>query len=362
LEPFRIHRFSCSKKPKLGIKMLKHAISQPIPCEGQMNSKRRFFARVMLALLSITLLCLPVLAEKAPNIPPGTTIQVRMISDLSSEISEAGDTFQGTLEAPITVNGRDLYPKGADVTGRVADVHRSGRLSDPGELNLVLTTVSAGGLTSSLSVEPLVIKGESHTKSNVTKIGGGAALGAIVGAIAGGGKGAAIGAGVGGAAGTGVAAATGKKEARVESEAVLSFVTVSQPVAANAPPASATSTPSESPTATTAPTTTPVPDSQGRFSLRDRRVIRNCVSEHASELPAGTTQREELPSGVERQLYQGGTLPAELQSKVQSLPLACEQQLPKLSPNQERVIYKGRVMLTDSSNHILDVFFLDDTK
>ena len=321
-----------------------------------MNRKHHLLPRVMLAFLWIALFSTPVLAEKAPNIPPGTTLQVRMISDLSSEIAEVGDTFQGTLEQPITVNGRDLYPKGADVTGRVEDVHRSGRLSDPGMLNLTLTTVSAGGRTSSLAVEPLVIKGESHTKSNATKIGGGAVLGAIVGAIAGGGKGAAIGAGVGGAAGTGVAAATGKKEARVESEAVLSFVTASQPPAANATPASASSPPSES------PTTSEAPESPGLFSLRDRRVIRNCVSEHASELPPGTTQREELPSGVERQLYQGGTLPSDLQSRVQALPLACDQQLPKLPANQERVLYKGRVLLTDSSSRILDLFYLDESR
>ena len=106
-------------------------------------------------------------------------------------------------------------------------MHPTGRLSEPGELDLVLNTVSSGTVAESIHVEPLVIKGESHSKSNVTKIGGGAALGAVIGAIAGGGKGAAIGTLAGGAAGTGAAAATGKKPAIVESEAVLTFVTSS---------------------------------------------------------------------------------------------------------------------------------------
>src|SRR5678809_1803721 len=88
---------------------------------------------------------------------------------------------------------RDSYPKGADVIGRVTDVHPTGRLTEPGELDLVLNTVSSGTVAESIHVEPLIIKGESHSKSNVTKIGGGAALGAVIGAIAGGGKGAAIG-------------------------------------------------------------------------------------------------------------------------------------------------------------------------
>jgi hypothetical protein len=66
-------------------------------------------------------------------------------------------------------------------------------------------------------------QGKSHTKSNVTKIGGGTAAGALIGGLAGGGKGALIGAGAGAAAGTGVAAATGKQEAVIPAEAALSF-------------------------------------------------------------------------------------------------------------------------------------------
>jgi hypothetical protein len=68
-------------------------------------------------------------------------------------------------------------------------------------------------------------KGKSHTKSNVTKIGGGAAAGALIGGLAGGGKGALIGTAVGAGAGTGVAAATGKEEALIHAETAISFTT-----------------------------------------------------------------------------------------------------------------------------------------
>jgi uncharacterized membrane protein len=66
-------------------------------------------------------------------------------------------------------------------------------------------------------------EGKSHTKSNVTKIGGGAAAGALIGGLAGGGKGAAIGTAAGAGAGTGVAAATGKEEVTIPAESVLTF-------------------------------------------------------------------------------------------------------------------------------------------
>src|ERR1700736_1107758 len=213
---------------------------------------RRYFRLVSAVLTSLLLAIapLPALGQKTTlEIPSGTTIRVRMIDKLSSEQNQIGDTFQGTLDEAIEVNGKQLYPKGADVMGRVTDVHPTGRLSEPGELDLVLNTVSSGTVAVSIHVEPLVIKGESHAKRNATKIGGGAALGAVIGAIAGGGKGAAIGTLAGGAAGTGAAAATGKKPAVVESEAVLTFVTSSASVPAAAPPAASPSS-SEAPPAT----------------------------------------------------------------------------------------------------------------
>ena len=66
-------------------------------------------------------------------------------------------------------------------------------------------------------------QGPKSTTQDAEKIGGGAALGAIIGAIAGGGKGAAIGAGAGGAAGTGTVLATRGKAAVLPSESRLTF-------------------------------------------------------------------------------------------------------------------------------------------
>ena len=65
---------------------------------------------------------------------------------------------------------------------------------------------------------------EKSTKQDAAKVGGGAALGAIIGAIAGGGKGAAIScAVVGGAAGTGTVLATRGKDVELKSEEAITF-------------------------------------------------------------------------------------------------------------------------------------------
>src|SRR5437763_672778 len=133
---------------------------------------RRYSMLLTTALSFLLMAVMPpfALAQKALEIPSGTTIRVRMIDKLSSEQSQVGDTFHGTLDEPIEVNGKQLYPKGADVMGRVTDVHPTGRLSEPGELDLALNTVSSGTVAASIHVEPLIIKGESHSKSNVTNM------------------------------------------------------------------------------------------------------------------------------------------------------------------------------------------------
>ena len=79
-----------------------------------------------------------------------------------------------------------------------------------------MTPVSTGGYFA---------KGKSHTKSNVVKIGGGAAAGALIGGLVGGGKGAGVGALAGAGAGTGVAAATGKQEVSIPAETAITFTT-----------------------------------------------------------------------------------------------------------------------------------------
>ena len=159
-------------------------------------------------------------SSRSPSLPGGTPISVRINENLSSETAHAGDEFTGVLTQPLVANGSTAFARGATVTGQITSVKKSGRLSDPGVLELALVSIN----NTSISSQPFVIKGASHTKSNVAKIGGGTAAGAIIGGIAGGGKGAAIGAGIGAGAGTATAAATGKKPASVESEAVLQFV------------------------------------------------------------------------------------------------------------------------------------------
>ncbi len=156
----------------------------------------------------------------AADFPAGTKLTVRISNQLSSGSAKAGQAWEGVLTRDaVGPDGKVIAKAGSPVRGKVSGVKTSGRLHEPGVLSVRLTSVN-GKAVSTGSVSR---KGKSHTKSNLTKIGGGTAAGALIGGLAGGGKGAAIGAGLGAAGGTGLAAATGKQEAVIPAESTLTF-------------------------------------------------------------------------------------------------------------------------------------------
>src|SRR5216683_7570600 len=89
------------------------------------------------------------------NIPMGTNLPVRISEHLNSEKANVGDSFHGTLAKAVVVNRRTLVPKGADVSGEVVYVERSGRLSTPGELHLALRTLHFGDAPTKSQPRPL---------------------------------------------------------------------------------------------------------------------------------------------------------------------------------------------------------------
>jgi hypothetical protein len=175
-------------------------------------------------LRTLPLLLLAV-AAAAATVPVGAHIGVRTASAIDSGTARTGQAFDGNLTRNLVVNGKTIAKAGAPVRGKITYAKTSGRLHDPGQLTLRLTAVEVDGRMVPVATSSFHAEGKSHKKSNIMKIGGGTAAGALIGAFAGGGKGAAIGAAAGAGAGTGVAAATGKQEAVIPAETALSFTT-----------------------------------------------------------------------------------------------------------------------------------------
>jgi hypothetical protein len=177
---------------------------------------RRFAQSFGVALL---LVCATAVAQR---IPAGTKVTVRLTQGLESGKTTTGQTWNGTLVHDLTSrSGKVLARAGSPVTGVVSDAKDSGRLHAPGILSVRLTEVN--GIA--VRTDTITHDGEGHTKSNVAKVGGGTAAGALIGGLAGGGKGAGIGALVGAGAGTVGALATGKRQAKLPAETTLTFTT-----------------------------------------------------------------------------------------------------------------------------------------
>jgi BON domain len=160
---------------------------------------------------------------KQVTIPAGSTMTIRMIDGVNSEVNKAGEIFHASLDAPLVVDDQVVVPKGADVYVRLSDASSAGRLSGKSELHLELIKLEYQGRSYPLVSSTYSLAGSSRGKNTAEKVGGGAALGAIIGALAGGGKGAAIGAGVGAGAGGVYQGATKGKQVKIPSETKLDF-------------------------------------------------------------------------------------------------------------------------------------------
>lgn len=157
------------------------------------------------------------------TIPAGTQIVVRTIDRIDSTKNHLGDTFQASLEEPLTVDGEVVVPKGADLFGRLEESKTTGTFTGRSELRLALTAIVVNGQSLPLVTGEYELRGKSKGESTAKRTVGGAAIGGIIGAIAAGGKGAAIGAGAGAAAGAGSEIITKGDQVRIPSETLLSF-------------------------------------------------------------------------------------------------------------------------------------------
>jgi hypothetical protein len=180
---------------------------------------------------SSALLSSPRPPSSAPKItiPAGTKLAITMIDGVSTEKSSRGDKFLASLSRPIVINGKTVLESGTKVRGHVVDVEDSGRVRGRASISLVLTSIVRNGKEIEISTKPFAAMADATKKRDAAVIGGGAGVGALVGAIAGGKKGAGIGALVGGGAGTGAVLATKGKELHYPPETRITF-TLSDPV------------------------------------------------------------------------------------------------------------------------------------
>jgi hypothetical protein len=167
------------------------------------------------------------------TLPQETAIHVTLSQTVASDQNRPGDHFEATVSEPIVVANKTVIPRGAPVEGLVVDAHHSGRLIGRARLQLALETVTVDGKSYDIRTVARTRIGGKHKNRNLALIGGGAGGGAIIGAVAAGGKGALIGGPIGAGVGTAAAFIIGKKDVRLPPETPLTF-TLAEPVTVNA--------------------------------------------------------------------------------------------------------------------------------
>ncbi|HEU4390763.1 MAG TPA: peptidoglycan-binding protein [Blastocatellia bacterium] len=151
--------------------------------------------------------------DRSWSVPQGTVVSMRMDSWLNSGTARAGDRFTSTVTIPVYVNGKTVIPAGSIVEGHVTAATPAKRRSQSGTIavefdQIVFPNGSRVPLRGSLTATDPKDRGRIDDENRVQGrdenrkvvfIGGGGAIGAVIGGIAGGGKGAAYGglAGVG---------------------------------------------------------------------------------------------------------------------------------------------------------------------
>lgn len=164
-------------------------------------------------------------------LPAQTQLAIRTNQNIDATQSDVGKAYSAEVARTIEdQNGNILVPKGAPVTLTIASV-KNPTLGEY-QAELALHSITLNGhryLVSTNAVTEQGTGGLGKNKKTAEMVGGGALLGTVIGAVAGGGKGAAIGAVLGGAGGAGAQVLTKGKEVKVPAETVLTFQ-LSQPV------------------------------------------------------------------------------------------------------------------------------------
>lgn len=162
------------------------------------------------------------------EVPSGTPIEVKLDQDLGTDKQMAGDTWSGTLASDVLVGGSLAWKAGTPVHGVVSQSAPLGRLANgKGGLAIRLTEVGSNDV----DADTHLVVGDKRGARNAKIIGGGAALGALIGILSdkqNKNDHALGGAAIGAAAGTAAAAASADTVVRIKADAPVTF-TLSAP-------------------------------------------------------------------------------------------------------------------------------------
>ena len=160
-------------------------------------------------------------------LPAGAWIKIRVDQQLSSDRSQPGDRFSGTIVQPVVADGLVIAHRGQTIEGRVTEAIKAGRAKGTSRLGIELIEIGlADGQQLPVRAQVVEYSGGTSKGRDAAAIGATTGTGAAIGAAAGGGFGAGMGAIAGAvASGIGVLATRGRAT-EIYPETVVTFRTL----------------------------------------------------------------------------------------------------------------------------------------
>ena len=171
----------------------------------------------------------------ASSLPTGAVVTVTLDQAVGTKNSKVGDTFTATVaEAITTSNGQTVGPAGSKVYGKVTGLQDSDNAGQKAAIRLDFERINVNGVErpfeANITTTQLETQKEETRDETLKKAGIGAAAGAVLGAVIGGGDISKIlgGAAIGAAAGTVISLGGGDVEAVLPAGSKMTLQTTQQ--------------------------------------------------------------------------------------------------------------------------------------
>lgn len=177
----------------------------------------------------------PAAAVSANSLPTGSVVTVTLDQPVGTKMSKVGDTFSATVvDAIVATNGQTVVPAGAKVYGKVTGLQDSDNVGQKAAIRLDFERINVNGVDrpfeANITATNLQMQKEETRDETLKKAGIGAAAGAVLGAVIGGGDISKIlgGAAIGAAAGTVISLGGGDVEAVLPAGSKMTLQTTQQ--------------------------------------------------------------------------------------------------------------------------------------
>ena len=171
----------------------------------------------------------------ASTLPTGSTVTVTLDQQVGTKNSKVGDTFSATVvDAIVASNGQTVVPAGSKVYGKVTGLQDSDNATQKAAIRLDFERINVNGVErpfeANITATNLETSGNDTRNETLKKAGIGAAAGAVLGAVLGGGDVSKIigGAAIGAAAGTVISLGGGEVDAVLPAGSKMTLQTTQQ--------------------------------------------------------------------------------------------------------------------------------------